>query len=99
MMTNMHFFPKGPAICKISKQMVMKWRNSKQAVLFGVISPIQRYLQNFTADGNEVGKLKTGSAVWGHLSHSKTKHKLKKKVTTEKLSKSGLGRCTKFGDG
>ena len=29
-MTNMHFCPKGPAICKYSQQMVMKWGNSEQ---------------------------------------------------------------------
>ena len=32
----------------------------------------------------------------GSFSHSKTKHKFKK-LTIKKLSESGLGRCTKFG--
>ena len=29
-MTNMHFCPEGPAICKISQKIVMKWGNSEQ---------------------------------------------------------------------
>ena len=29
-MTNMHFCPKGPAVCKISQEIVMKWGNSGQ---------------------------------------------------------------------
>ena len=62
-MRNMHICPKGPAICKISQQIVMKLGNSKQGH-----SPIQRFNTN------------------------------SKKVTIEKLSKSGLGRCTKFGE-
>ena len=56
MMTNMHFCPKGPAICKIFQQIVMKWGNSKQekfsnnlvskesswlTALFGVILPFK----------------------------------------------------------
>ena len=49
---------------------------------------------NFTADSNEVGKLRTGSAVWGH-SPIQRQNTNSKKVTIEKLSKSGLGRSTK----
>ena len=45
MMRNMHFCPKGPAICKISQQTVMKLGNSKQAVLFGVILPFKDITQ------------------------------------------------------
>ena len=38
------------------------------------------------------------SAVWGHPPIQKQKKKrIKKKLTTEKLSKSGLRRCKKFG--
>ena len=37
------------------------------------------------------------SAVWGHSPIEKQKTN-SKKVTTEKLSKSSLGRCTKFGE-
>ena len=44
-MRNMHFCPKGPAICKISQQTVMKLGNSKQAVLFGVILPFKDITQ------------------------------------------------------
>ena len=29
-MKNTHFCPKGPFICKISQQIILKWRNSKQ---------------------------------------------------------------------
>ena len=67
-MRNMHFCPKGPAICKILQQIVMKLGNSKQAVLFGIILPFKDITQ------------------------------IQKKVTIEKLSKSGLRRCTKFGE-
>ena len=62
---------------------------------YGLLSQGASYLQNLTADSNEVGKLKTGSAVWGH-SPIQRENTNSKKVTIEKLSKSGLGRCTKF---
>ena len=63
---------------------------------YALLSQGASYLQNFTADSNEVGKLKTSSAVWGH-SPIQRQNTNSKKVTIEKLSKSGLGRCTKFG--
>ena len=36
------------------------------------------------------------SAVWGHLP-IRRQNTISKKLTIKKLSKSGLGRCTKFG--
>ena len=33
---------------------------------YALLSQGASYLQNFTTDSNEVGKLKTGSAIWGH---------------------------------
>ena len=33
---------------------------------YALLSQGASYLQNFTADSNEVEKLKTGSAIWGH---------------------------------
>ena len=76
-MTNMHFCPKGPAICKISQQIVMKWGNSEQ----------EKFLNDLISE--ESSWL---TALFGVILPQR-QNTNSQKMMTEKLSKSGLGRC------
>ena len=53
----MHFRPKGPAICKISQQIILKWRNSKQEKFSNYLISKESY-GSFKSYGSLMNSLK-----------------------------------------